>query len=98
MNVNEVIAGRANEVLTGKRGGKTPVHPNDHVNQGQSSNDSFPTAMHVAARSPRRSTAAAGAGARLDAVLLDKATPGLGRYRQDRPHPPAGCDAAHARR
>lgn len=49
MNVNEVIAGRANEALTGKRGGKTPVHPNDHVNKGQSSNDSFPTALHVAA-------------------------------------------------
>jgi fumarate hydratase class II len=49
MNANEVIAGRANEILTGKRGGKSPVHPNDHVNQGQSSNDSFPTAMHVAA-------------------------------------------------
>jgi fumarate hydratase, class II len=49
MNANEVIAGRANEILTGRRGGKAPVHPNDHVNQGQSSNDSFPTAMHVAA-------------------------------------------------
>jgi fumarate hydratase class II len=49
MNVNEVIAGRANEVLTGTRGGKTPVHPNDHVNMSQSSNDSFPTALHIAA-------------------------------------------------
>ena len=49
MNANEVIAGRANEQLTGTRGGKTPVHPNDHVNKGQSSNDSFPTAMHIAA-------------------------------------------------
>src|SRR5689334_17254173 len=49
MNVNEVIAGRANEVATGKRGGKSPVHPNDHVNMSQSSNDSFPTALHVAA-------------------------------------------------
>jgi fumarate hydratase class II len=49
MNANEVIAGRANEILTGKRGGKEPVHPNDHVNMSQSSNDSFPTAMHVAA-------------------------------------------------
>jgi fumarate hydratase class II len=49
MNANEVIASRANEILTGKRGGKSPVHPNDHVNKGQSSNDSFPTAMHVAA-------------------------------------------------
>ncbi len=48
MNVNEVVAGRANEMLTGKRGGTSPVHPNDHVNRGQSSNDSFPTAIHVA--------------------------------------------------
>ncbi len=49
MNANEVIAGRANERLTGNRGGKEPVHPNDHVNKSQSSNDSFPTAMHIAA-------------------------------------------------
>ncbi|HEV2818324.1 MAG TPA: class II fumarate hydratase [Allosphingosinicella sp.] len=49
MNANEVIAGRANEILTGTRGGKAPVHPNDHVNKSQSSNDCFPTAMHVAA-------------------------------------------------
>lgn len=49
MNANEVIAGRANEILSGVRGGKTPVHPNDHVNMGQSSNDSFPTVMHIAA-------------------------------------------------
>ena len=49
MNVNEVIAGLANEALTGRRGGKSPVHPNDHVNKGQSSNDSFPTALHIAA-------------------------------------------------
>src|SRR5581483_3146097 len=39
----------ANEMLTGRRGGKSPIHPNDHVNMGQSSNDSFPTAMHIAA-------------------------------------------------
>ncbi|MBW8056097.1 MAG: class II fumarate hydratase [Nitrospira sp.] len=49
MNANEVIAGRANEILTGTRGGKSPVHPNDHCNMSQSSNDSFPTAMHIAA-------------------------------------------------
>ncbi len=49
MNVNEVIAGRANEMLSGTRGGKTPVHPNDHVNMAQSSNDTFPTALHIAA-------------------------------------------------
>jgi len=49
MNLNEVIANRANELLGGKRGAKSPVHPNDHVNMSQSSNDSFPTAMHIAA-------------------------------------------------
>jgi fumarate hydratase class II len=49
MNANEVIANRANEILGGRRGDKKPVHPNDHVNLGQSSNDSFPTAMHIAA-------------------------------------------------
>ena len=49
MNANEVIANRANELLGGKRGAKSPVHPNDHVNMSQSSNDCFPTAMHIAA-------------------------------------------------
>jgi fumarate hydratase class II len=48
MNLNEVIANRANELLGGSRGQKAPVHPNDHVNMSQSSNDSFPTAMHIA--------------------------------------------------
>ena len=51
MNVNEVISGIANEALVGKRGGTSPVHPNDHVNMAQSSNDSFPTAVHVAVAS-----------------------------------------------
>ncbi|MCZ6746220.1 MAG: lyase family protein, partial [Acidobacteria bacterium] len=50
MNANEVIANRAIEMLGGKLGSKTPVHPNDHVNMGQSSNDVVPTAIHVAAR------------------------------------------------
>lgn len=49
MNVNEVIACRANEILGFQKNSKNPVHPNDHVNFGQSSNDSFPTAMHIAA-------------------------------------------------
>ncbi len=49
MNVNEVIAGYANEIETGQRGGKSPVHPNDHVNMSQSSNDTFPTGMNIAA-------------------------------------------------
>ena len=48
MNVNEVIAARANEMATGVRGGKKPIHPNDHVNRSQSSNDTFPTALHMA--------------------------------------------------
>src|SRR5262245_1627143 len=49
MNLNEVIANRANELLGGKLGAKAPIHPNDHVNMSQSSNDAFPTAMHIAA-------------------------------------------------
>ncbi|KAA2214744.1 class II fumarate hydratase [Teichococcus oryzae] len=49
MNANEVISNRANEMLGQKLGTRKPVHPNDHVNRGQSSNDSFPTAMHIAA-------------------------------------------------
>ena len=48
MNVNEVIANRAIEILKGKKGTKKPVHPNDHVNKSQSTNDVFPTAMHIA--------------------------------------------------
>ncbi len=48
MNMNEVIANIANESLIGKKGTKSPVHPNDHVNMAQSSNDSFPTAMNIA--------------------------------------------------
>jgi fumarate hydratase class II len=49
MNANEVIANRANELLGAARGTKSPVHPNDHVNYGQSSNDTFPTVIHIAA-------------------------------------------------
>ena len=48
MNANEVISNRAIELLGGQLGSKTPVHPNDHVNMSQSSNDTFPTAMHIA--------------------------------------------------
>jgi len=49
MNANEVIANRAIELLEGEMGSKSPVHPNDHVNAGQSSNDTIPTAIHLAA-------------------------------------------------
>ena len=48
MNVNEVISNRAIEIMKGKKGSKSPVHPNDHVNKSQSTNDVFPTAMHIA--------------------------------------------------
>ena len=66
MNVNEVIANRANEMLGAPLGARAPVHPNDHVNRGQSSNDSFPTAMHIAAVSE----------------IHDRLLPGLGRLHQ----------------
>ena len=72
MNVNEVIAGRANELLGAGRGGKSPVHPNDHVNKGQSSNDSFPTALHVAAMRMGHARLLP-ALERLEAALADKA-------------------------
>ncbi|HEX9118819.1 MAG TPA: lyase family protein, partial [Anaerolineae bacterium] len=49
MNVNEVISNRAIEIAGGQLGSKNPIHPNDHVNMSQSSNDTFPTAMHIAA-------------------------------------------------
>ncbi len=49
MNMNEILASRANEILTGRKGGRSPVHPNDHVNLGQSSNDIIPSAIHIAA-------------------------------------------------
>ena len=62
MNANEVIASRANEIATGKRGGKEPIHPNDHVNMEQSSNDVIPTAMHVSGGGRDEGIADAGAG------------------------------------
>ncbi|TFG85582.1 MAG: class II fumarate hydratase, partial [Hyphomicrobiales bacterium] len=72
MNANEVIAGRANEMLGGKRGGKTPVHPNDHCNMSQSSNDSFPAVMHIAAVQQIQGETIP-ALERLHAALADKA-------------------------
>jgi len=72
MNANEVIAGRANEILAGQRGGKEPVHPNDHVNMGQSSNDTFPTVMHIAAMQQIAGETVPALG-RLHAALDEKA-------------------------
>ena len=95
MNANEVIANRANEILGQPLGTMDPVHPNDHVNLGQSSNDSFPTVMHIAAVSQ----------------LQDRLLPGLARLqgstrrpgesicrdRQNRANAFTGCNAADPR-
>ncbi|MCK0510454.1 class II fumarate hydratase [Aromatoleum buckelii] len=72
MNANEVIANRAIELAGGELGSKHPVHPNDHVNRGQSSNDTFPTAMHVAAVEQLHDRLLPAVG-RLRATLADKA-------------------------
>ena len=95
MNANEVIANRAIEILGGALGAKSPVHPNDHVNMGQSSNDTFPTAMHIAAveRSTERLLPAVEA---LRGTLEAKARR-VRRRRQDRADAPAGRDADDAR-
>ncbi len=71
MNANEVISNRAIEMLGGEMGSKKPVHPNDHCNMGQSSNDTFPTAMHVAIGMMARDTLLPGLR-KLHAALLDK--------------------------
>ena len=81
--------------LGGKLGAKSPIHPNDHVNMSQSSNDCFPTAMHIAAAQDITQRLLP-ALAHLQAALRGE-DEGVRRHRQDRPHPHAGCDAAHAR-
>lgn len=72
MNVNEVVASRANEILTGEKGGRSPVHPNDHVNLGQSSNDVIPSALHISACVMIESELLPAVN-RLEAALRDKA-------------------------
>ena len=84
MNVNEVISNRCIQLVGGKLGSQTPIHPNDHVNMGQSSNDTFPTAMHIAAytmatqKTSRHSCACATRSLRRRK---------RGPSREDRPHP-----------
>ncbi|MBD0866336.1 MAG: class II fumarate hydratase [Rhodobacteraceae bacterium] len=73
MNANEVIANRAIELLGGKIGSKTPVHPNDHCNMGQSSNDTFPTAMHISTAMTARDVLLPGLE-KLHAALVAKVT------------------------
>ena len=95
MNANEVISNRAIELAGGVMGSKEPVHPNDHVNMSQSSNDTFPTAMHIAAVEEITHRL-------LPPVAGPARRPGgqgrrLRRHHQDRPHPPDGRRAAHPR-
>ena len=95
MNANEVIANRAIEILGGQLGSKDPVHPNDHVNRSQSSNDTFPTAIHVAVAARARRTPAPG-GRRPVRGPRREGRRVRGR-RQGRPHPPPGRDAGDPR-
>jgi fumarate hydratase class II len=85
MNANEVISNRAIEMLGGTMGSKTPVHPNDHVNMGQSSNDTYPTAMHVAAAMTARDVTLPGLE-KLHAALAAKATAFAGIIKIGRTH------------
>ena len=93
MNANEVISNRAIEMLGGEMGSKKPVHPNDHVNMSQSSNDTYPTAMHIACAEEivHRLLPAL---QKLRNALNDKARAVEGDH-QDRPHPYPGRHAAH---
>ena len=93
MNVNEVISNRAIQLLGGELGSKAPVHPNDDVNMGQSSNDSFPTAMHVAAAKELDEHLLPQLDALAKAIEV-KSADWKGRG-QDRPHASRGCRAAH---
>ena len=94
MNANEVISNRAIEMLGGEMGSKKPVHPNDHVNRGQSSNDSFPTAMHIATVLGNSSPPDAGPAP--PARLASDQDARVPIDHQDRPHASAGRDADHA--
>ena len=96
MNVNEVHRQpRHRDPRRPASAARQPVHPNDHVNLGQSSNDSFPTAMHIAAAVEIDCRLLPALRALHDA--LARQGEGIRRHRQDRPHASAGCDAADAR-
>ena len=94
MNVNEVISNRCCQLAGTPLGSKRPVHPNDHVNMSQSSNDSFPSAMHIAAAVNVKERLVPAVTALRDAIAA-KAMEWDG-HRQDRPDAHAGRDAAHA--
>ena len=92
MNANEVISNRAIEIAGGVMGSKKPIHPNDDVNMSQSSNDTFPTAMHIAAAT--RNGAPAAARGKKSARRARRQGPRIHGHREDRPHAPAGRHAA----
>ncbi len=95
MNVNEVISNRAIEMAGGVMGSKKPIHPNDDVNMSQSSNDTFPTAMHIAA-AERVHSASDSRGAGSSRRDCRKSETVCGRC-ENRPHASAGRGAAHRR-
>ncbi len=95
MNVNEVISNRAIQIAGGEMGSKKPIHPNDDVNMSQSSNDTFPTAMHIAAAAETSRRLLPSVKKLRDALGHQGA--GICRYRENRPDAPAGCDSAHRR-
>ena len=95
MNANEVISNRAIEIAGGVLGSKKPVHPNDDVNRGQSSNDTFPTAMHIAAVEVIHDRLLPAVRRSATCSLEPRAA--ARRPREDRPHAPPGRHADHAR-
>ena len=95
MNANEVISNRAIEIAGGTMGSKKPIHPNDDVNMSQSSNDTFPTAMHIAAAS--RVAEVLDPGGRAFARCNSGQGTAVSGCRQDRPDASDGCHSAHRR-
>ena len=94
MNVNEVISNRCCQLAGTPLGSKGPVHPNDHVNMSQSSNDSFPSAMNIAAAVNVKERLIPAVTALRDAIAAKVER--VEGHREDRPHPHAGCYADHA--
>ncbi len=92
MNANEVISNRAIEMAGGVMGSKKPIHPNDDVNMSQSSNDTFPAAMHIAAAERMKNVLIP--AVRRVQNAIDGQGQGIRRRGQDRPHPSDGCHAA----
>ena len=95
MNLNEVISNRCIQLVGGTLGSQQPIHPNDHVNMGQSSNDTFPTAMHIAAYT--MATREDDPGAEAAAGRCGPARHGVGGRGEDRPDAPGGRGAADRR-